>query len=527
MNENDYQQQPVYQEEPVKPQVDMLPCNNNPTSWFNATIVCCVVDVILSKILVHYAKSHPFSDTGELVSFIPFLSILLSIPAIVFFSIFAKGCKKLIHNEYTYAIIFVCLNIAFDVIAFIGNVSDMNHAISWTLLGLLAIGSLVMLVLLTHSFVRNYSGELRELGVDMRDVLKFTFIILGIIILGVIVFLLTESYGVWMAFIVVAGILGLYTAYLTYLALRQANSILEAGEEAHFTDYDLDCYLNGYTPVAADSYAQAPANGYAPASAYGNPAPQQQPQQIAPQAYADQDRKLPDWWYRFSIPVRVLIILGILAALAGNAFLIYKIYQKVSGSSSQEQTEYYEDYDEDDEDIYGSEDEDIYGSEDEDIDASDAIADAGTGADIPSWVPDYISRKLIADDFTTVAIDDDKGISGTYKGTINEYPITFKIDYHSDGTVTGKYAYDSTLRRYGDVSSSWFKFDGVAFNAYGQSRQRIVLRSYAPDTGKLFEYWDLIGNGPDDNMIDGSMFNAKYLDNPSSKLYQIHLEPEE
>lgn len=42
----------------------------------------------------------------------------------------------------------------------------------------------------------------------------------------------------------------------------------------------------------------------------------------------------------------------------------------------------------------------------------------------------------------------------------NEYPIRARITITSSGTVSGKYAYESTLRNNGDKSSSWITIKG-------------------------------------------------------------------
>lgn len=43
----------------------------------------------------------------------------------------------------------------------------------------------------------------------------------------------------------------------------------------------------------------------------------------------------------------------------------------------------------------------------------------------------------------------------------NEYPIRAHIVISPQGRVTGRYAYETTLRKYGDKSSSWIKIKGV------------------------------------------------------------------
>lgn len=72
----------------------------------------------------------------------------------------------------------------------------------------------------------------------------------------------------------------------------------------------------------------------------------------------------------------------------------------------------------------------------------------------------------------TVAADGSRVIkSGPYefKGTVSgRYDVIYKLDFTDigDGTyrVSGKYAYQSTLRNYGDVSSSWFYLNGYYYS---------------------------------------------------------------
>lgn len=51
--------------------------------------------------------------------------------------------------------------------------------------------------------------------------------------------------------------------------------------------------------------------------------------------------------------------------------------------------------------------------------------------------------------------------SHTLYGDINgQYPVTARIHIGADGRITGKYAYNITLKRAGDKPESWIKLDG-------------------------------------------------------------------
>lgn len=95
MNGIDYNGQSAQQEEPVKPQVDMLPCETSSNPWYYATIICFFVYLVFTKIGLHQlrkAYSNPFSDTDGLSAITnidTFLSPLTALPGIVFIFLFA------------------------------------------------------------------------------------------------------------------------------------------------------------------------------------------------------------------------------------------------------------------------------------------------------------------------------------------------------------------------------------------------------------------------------------------------------
>jgi len=71
------------------------------------------------------------------------------------------------------------------------------------------------------------------------------------------------------------------------------------------------------------------------------------------------------------------------------------------------------------------------------------------------------------------------------------YPIIVKLDIMPDGEVTGKYAYVSTLKKYGDRPSSWFTLKGVA------SGDELVMDVSHPDHGN-FERMEVTLTGEGD-----------------------------
>lgn len=77
------------------------------------------------------------------------------------------------------------------------------------------------------------------------------------------------------------------------------------------------------------------------------------------------------------------------------------------------------------------------------------------------------------------------------KTIISGYPIEVRLDIDPDGVVTGKYAYQSTLGKYGDVPSSWFTLRGTDMGA------DLVLDGSNPDYG-VFERWEVSLKGEGD-----------------------------
>lgn len=71
------------------------------------------------------------------------------------------------------------------------------------------------------------------------------------------------------------------------------------------------------------------------------------------------------------------------------------------------------------------------------------------------------------------------------------YLIIVKLDITPDGEVTGKYAYISTLKKYGDRPSSWFTLKGVA------SGNELVMDVSHPDHGN-FERMEVTLTGEGD-----------------------------
>ena len=77
-----------------------------------------------------------------------------------------------------------------------------------------------------------------------------------------------------------------------------------------------------------------------------------------------------------------------------------------------------------------------------------------------------IVEEVIADTTPTVVTADESSSNGmfgrkyTLHGVIDKYPVKFELNISENGKVIGRYCYESTVRKYGDVPSSYFSLTG-------------------------------------------------------------------
>lgn len=78
--------------------------------------------------------------------------------------------------------------------------------------------------------------------------------------------------------------------------------------------------------------------------------------------------------------------------------------------------------------------------------------------------------------------------NATYYGTIDDSNICLILTIEWDGTVTGKYAYDSVIEKYGNEESSWFSLEGNVLTNSDEDdyKNYILLKSY--NENELVEY---------------------------------------
>ena len=117
-----------------------------------------------------------------------------------------------------------------------------------------------------------------------------------------------------------------------------------------------------------------------------------------------------------------------------------------------------------------------------------------------------------------------------YHGRINEYDIVVEMTLNYSFEVSGRYAYESTLRNYGDSESSWFKFKGHVLLDEDNYAPYLVLETRNPQTNEIFEYMLLHYTYIEESPFfiwSGRMFNKRYLNEPTQKFYSVEFIPDE
>lgn len=76
----------------------------------------------------------------------------------------------------------------------------------------------------------------------------------------------------------------------------------------------------------------------------------------------------------------------------------------------------------------------------------------------------FIGNKTNTDEIAEIPMEDYAGdyvMTGKFSDRNGEYPVKFKFKIDQNGNITGVYSYDLTIRKYGDVPSSYFSLDGT------------------------------------------------------------------
>lgn len=123
-------------------------------------------------------------------------------------------------------------------------------------------------------------------------------------------------------------------------------------------------------------------------------------------------------------------------------------------------------------------DDDNTGSDDYDADDT-ASGSFKSNMTAPSQAPERAER---AERASAASYDRSMFLTGKVK---DKYDICMYLDTDDEGRVTGRYAYASTLRKYGDKPANYFPFDGHI------DGDRVHLQVYHNQTHQPFESWTL------------------------------------
>ena len=237
---------------------------------------------------------------------------------------------------------------------------------------------------------------------------------------------------------------------------------------------------------------------------------------------------LSETWNRLSWTTQGIIvaIIVVLLALAG-----FGIYSAVKGSGDSHDT-YDEDEDFDRIELASPSDEEEVAVEDvvDEAPLEDYDSYSNTeGNSLPNWVSNSIINAFgmrglsLREDkssyFRYTQIGGDE--MGRYEGTVGGYPIIWEMKINYDGIVSGKYAFKSTLNKYGDKPKNWFKLKGnLIFDSDGIPY--IIVRDFNPKDDTVFEYLLLEQEGLDN--WSGRMTNKIHLENPNGHFYDVELQ---
>ena len=146
------------------------------------------------------------------------------------------------------------------------------------------------------------------------------------------------------------------------------------------------------------------------------------------------------------------------------------------------------------------------------------------------WLPGGFTEvfgqsSLVAADQTAISKIRDlcDGRTITLSGTFSDYPIVMELNILSDGKVGGRYAYRSTLEKYGRGKSSWFKFAGQLLSDKWSNDLYMGIVTTNPENGNTFEYALFECSGGYTLNLSGRLCNIKYLADPDGHWYKLYL----
>ena len=431
----------------------------------------------------------------------------------IFTYVFAKGCRSVKSSLYTVFLLMAVTSLLQVIISFPITITnpDPTILIINSLLGLIA---LVLYIVATVIICSNCTGELGNIG---RNMWKVPLIFIGIIVISVLAGLVINDNASESLIIVLGAVGGIWIIYAIFakILLPMKDLLIEGQLVEELTQNGVDVYSDDERTQIAEmeGYQASEATVY------------DQPQMTQQKAKGG----LGEVWNRLSGTMQGIIvaIIVVLLALAG-----FGIYSAVKSSGDSHDT-----YDED-EDFDRIE---LASPSDEEEVAVEEVVDEAPLEDYDSYsntegnsLPDWVSNSIInAFGMRGFSMREDKRSyfrytqiggdeMGRYEGTVGGYPIIWEMKINYDGIVSGKYAFKSTLNKYGDKPKNWFKLKGnLIFDSDGIPY--IIVRDFNPKDDTVFEYFLLENNGYDDSW-SGRMMNKIHLDNPNGHFYDVEIE---
>ncbi|MDE7414254.1 MAG: zinc ribbon domain-containing protein [Muribaculaceae bacterium] len=104
----------------------------------------------------------------------------------------------------------------------------------------------------------------------------------------------------------------------------------------------------------------------------------------------------------------------------------------------------------------------------------------------------------------------------TMKGKIDGYPVTFEFKISRNGEVSGRYSYDSTIRKYGKKASNYFKIYGSLYD----NGSRMDLVDYLPKDDSPHHNMELwVSQSGSHFNVSGTIYN-----NTNGEVYDLQLK---
>ncbi len=493
-----------------KIQIDALPCTSD---TFSAWYWAMIGGVVVSLIILLTQKSGIDSSILLYGVGMP----IVSIPGLIFTLIFAKALKPVSSTLNMLWIINAIISYVTTIVNSINVLTHNQHLVGILIFnGILSVVSLGIFIAIFVIICGNYSGTLGKFG---RNLWLTPLIILGValgagIIIGLIRGAFNSSYGVTppastFSMVVMIGC-AIFCVYLIYTRiLRLMYELLQEGFEGNLTPTEMEYYIACESNRKNFWNASGPSNqqrtevdrNFEP-----NPYPNNKPKDNKnnkPEDNKNKNRNL------------ILIIAGsfILGGLIAGA-----VFYFVSNNK-------HEVYDEWDDWDYEEGDTAVPDEPLEDTDVVVTDEYVSDDPSLPAWLPDDFARVMSLDGISPMSESEfskfrDSLYEDTYSGYVREYPITLKItEINNDGTFRGRYAYNSTLKKYGNKPKNWFNFEGSFMNGYFGSfdYKFMAFKAYKANTNELYEYWLL--RYDENDTWSGEMVNVIHCDDPDPAEY--------